>query len=258
MNKTESLNQYRKYLQPRVSGSTADLYIYAMRRYFVWLGKRQPSKRSAQMFLDSMLGEGISASRIHTYSNAIIKWFKWKGIDIRLDLPKLEWPEPKYIKAGDVNRMLEASTGIEYAIIALLYDSAVRVSELLGIRSKDIDYTEKTISVRRKGGRRDIVNLSDTSMELLGAFAEDKDENEPVFPMSYQEALTLVKNAGKRIGVRATPHLLRHSRAIQMLNEGADIWVVSQHLGHTNINTTANVYGKFKKTDLRSKIPECV
>jgi len=252
----QELNAFNEYLLHRTSKGTAELYTSSLGVYFEWLSDRKPSATNAQQFLDEAIVSGKSASTVGGYGRAITKWFKWKGIEVVLDVPPVEMKDPHYLTAKQIDELLAGCSGIEYLIIAILFDTAIRINEFMNIRVCDVDFDKKVIHVTRKGGHRDTVNIDERLLDLLKLYMRDKSPDDNIFAgLDYNKALKLVKDAGKRIGVDITPHTLRHSRAIQMLNEGAELWVVQQHLGHTSIATTANVYGRFTKEHLKDKIP---
>jgi len=121
----------------------------------------------------------------------------------------------------------------------------------------DMDWEHGMVRMRRKGGRTETVNISDRGLDALRKWIQTRMVNsERMFmDLEYQDVLRIVKRVGDRAGVKLTPHVLRHSRAVQMLDAGADIHTVQGVLGHTSINTTMDVYARLRPVDLKKKIP---
>lgn len=134
-------------------------------------------------------------------------------------------------------------------IFELLYGSALRVSELCNLNRADIDLEKKTLRVTGKGNKIRIVPIGEKSIETLNNYLSKfqvKSSNEPliktkkggrIYPRLVHRIvskyLALVTDIKKK-----SPHVLRHSAATHMLDNGADIMAVKEILGHENLSTT--------------------
>ena len=134
-------------------------------------------------------------------------------------------------------------------IIELLYGCALRVDELCKLNNLDLDLKEKIIKVKGKGSKTRIVPVGDKSISIINEYLSIKKKN------GGREALLINQN-GKRIYPRyvyrivnkylskvtdikkKSPHILRHSAATHMLDNGADLRAVKEILGHENLSTT--------------------
>ncbi len=185
-----------------------------------------------------------------------------KNLFLDVDTPKKPKRLPKIIKNSEIEAMLDACDlenkyGYRnYCILLLLFTSGLRVSELCGLEIKDIDFNERTIKIKGKGSKDRIVILNEeVSPHLkhyISTFRNDllynsKDlENRHVFLNKNGTTLT-------RVGVRKildkivldsgdtfhiSPHMLRHSFATTLLNNGMDLRSVQELLGHENLSTT--------------------
>ena len=251
--------EFTEYLVHRASSGTVTLYVRWMLSYLDWLNGRKHTQESAQEYLDSLHARGLKPNTISVAANAIRAWSKWQGQNIELDSPKVHMEEPKYLSEDEILELVDAcQTPLEYVLIVVLFDTACRISELLGIEVDDIDWPGSMIRVRRKGGATERVNLSEKGLAALRSWMNvRKYAGKKVFmDLTYHQAWSLIKGVGKRIGVNLRPHMLRHSRAVQMLERGAEIYHVQGHLGHKNINTTMDVYGRLKPVHLKEHIPE--
>ena len=253
------LAEFEDYLINRVSTGTVRVYMYALRQWFASLNGNPPSKYHAQKYVDGMLANGKAASTVSMRAHAIMRWFKWRGNKISLDCPTIRLNPPKYLSLFQIELLLaHCDTVLEEVLVTVLFDTAVRISELLELQVDDIDYGTKLISVTRKGGRKEEVNISDKGLIVLDKWIEARTvQSKRVFmDLTYTDAWNIIRVLGKRVGIDLHPHMLRHSRAVQMRKAGASLEDIKEHLGHLSITTTANIYSRFKAQDLKERIPE--
>jgi len=258
MENIETLDRFEEYLAKRASAGTVRVYIHALKLWLTSLNGQEPTQKAAQDYIDMLTQSGLSASTINLRGQSIIRWFKWQGKSITIDMPTVRLGEPEYLTMQEVSRLLASCRNIlEKAIITVLFDTAIRASELLGITLDDIDWENGLVTVTRKGGRREDVNISEKALEVLSEWIESRtSKSRYVFmDLTYYDLWLTVRGVGKRAGIKIHPHLLRHSRAVQMRKSGAKIEDIKDHLGHVNISTTANLYSRFKAIDLKERIP---
>ena len=150
--------------------------------------------------------------------------------------------------------------------LELLFATGIRVSELAAIEIKDIDLSDHSIRIHGKGDRERLVYLPDArTHDLLQGYLTARGAKAPNtthFLVNTQGKATnpqylrlLVRRAGEaaKIERRITPHMLRHSTATHLLNEGADIRHVQRLLGHQSITTT-QIYTQVSDRMLKSVI----
>ena len=152
-------------------------------------------------------------------------------------------------------------------IVEVLYDTGVRVSELVNIKIKDIDFSEKTISIFGKGRKERIVYFGDYLYDVLNDYIN----NCRNILLSNKSCEYLILNSrGSQITTRGvekiidkvvkdaslkhkiSPHVLRHTFATHMLNGGSDIKTIQQLLGHESLSTTG-IYTHISNDVLRSE-----
>ena len=253
-----NIDEFCEYLQKYSRQNTATTYANALVDYHRWLGSKSPTKENAQRFIDHMKKMGKSPNTIATRANAIRRWFKWRGEEISLDAPTPHIAPPEYVTKEQLHLMINACQGpLEKILIIGLFDTACRINEWLTITVDDINWEGKMVKVVRKGGREAWVNISDPCVEALSEWLDERKGNsrDVFMDIDYNMANRVIRRIGDRVGINIHAHMLRHSRAIQMLLDGADMYVVQQTLGHVDIATTMNIYGQMMPVHLKSKIP---
>lgn len=189
--------------------------------------------------------------------------------------PKQEKRLPKILYVEEVMKLLESNqkrtdplAKRDQAILELLYASGIRASELVALRAIDIDFRSMTIRVLGKGKKERIVPFSDIAAEAIRAYQKElrpilleknDSERKPtvLFLNSRGEKLTvrgleyILKAVEEKTGVflGLHPHELRHSFATHLLENGADLRMIQEMLGHETIDTT-QIYTHITLKDL--------
>ena len=173
--------------------------------------------------------------------------------------PKKERGLPKYVKEEDIDKMFlvpNTRTWIgqrNLLIIRMLYATGVRISELVNIKLDDINTNDRTIRILGKGSKERIVVFGNNTKEVLEDYLNRGRREVDIHNSNY---LFLNKD-GNRLSTRyirkiiddiifkasiemhVSPHMLRHTFATGMLNNGADLVSVKDLLGHESLNTTS-------------------
>lgn len=137
------------------------------------------------------------------------------------------------------------------ALIEFLYATGCRLDEVVGLRKSDINFDSLSLKVIGKGNKQRVVYISGkTKIHLLKYFVSRKDttdylfvtERKPYRALQHRAIQNIIADIGVQAGLRRRlhPHLLRHTLANLMLNNGASIVTVKNVLGHENISTTEN------------------
>jgi integrase len=175
-----------------------------------------------------------------------------------VERPQKPAPRDRYLTRQEAKQLREASSGHIKTAIALLLTTAARVSAILQLRWDRVDFERGQIDLRvsdigpRKG--RAIVPMNNLARETLLA-AREAALSEFVVEWAGGPVASIktgfnraVKDAGLK-GV--TPHVLRHTAAVHMVEAGVPIEEVAQYLGHTSPSVTFRIYGRFSPTHLR-------
>lgn len=173
------------------------------------------------------------------------------AVAVKIPYPKVPHTLPDILSPEEVMALLDALGSVKYrAVVTTLYATGLRISEVCALKPADIDSARMLIHVRcGKRGRDRFVMLSERLLQMLRLYW--KLERPPgiylfcgltkrgrVSPESVRAAL---KAAAQRVGLakHVTPHVLRHSFATHLLEDGADIRTIQVLLGHKSIQTTA-------------------
>lgn len=173
--------------------------------------------------------------------------------------PKKDNGLPKLVKDIDIDKMFNIPDirnplgQRNLLIIRMLYATGVRVSELVNICIKDIDISERTIKILGKGSKERIVIFGNNTKEILelylnsGRYKLSRGNNDYLFinkdgnKLSDRSVRNIINDIifKASVQINVSPHMLRHTFATDMLNNGADLVSVKDLLGHESLNTTS-------------------
>lgn len=207
----------------------------------------------------------VSQNYIYLVTVVVKKFFEFSGIHIleEVKTPKRTKSLPKSLNEDEVKSLINAldsyhpvdsdspsSESLKLRnklILALLYSSGLRVSELVTLETNNVDLDERTIRIRGKGEKDRIVLFDDATREILEEYLQKRScDSEYIFVNRHGNHLTpryvqmMIKDYARVAGIKkkVTPHILRHSFATHLLKNGVDIRAIQQLLGHSNLSTT--------------------
>lgn len=173
--------------------------------------------------------------------------------------PKLPKELPTFLTEEEINRLLDVDLTDEYAyrnkaMLELLYATGLRISELVSLKFNNIDLKDTIIRVEGKGNKERIVPFADVANKYLTLYLNEyrnkilgpRYDSEYLFisnakkPITRQGFFKIIKKECERAGIKknVSPHVLRHSFATHLLEGGADLRVIQELLGHSDISTT--------------------
>lgn len=163
--------------------------------------------------------------------------------------PKKDKLLPKYLRDEDVKIMYDKCKNVrDKLILELLFVTGIRVSELVNIKINDINFNNREIKILGKGSKERIVIFSNNCLNNINDYlsSRNKVSNYLIINKDGNKiSTTSIRNILNKIklisGVRTkiTPHMLRHTFATDMLNNGADLVSVKKLLGHESLDTTS-------------------
>jgi integrase/recombinase XerC len=252
MTKNYSTNTYTSYI--------SDLYYFYL---FVKKNLTHVNEKDIRSYLENLNSMKEKPSSVRRRISTLKSFYKFLYKNNYMDkndyplnktvYPKVEKKLPKFIYYNDLLEILDESTrdsdGIrDRLIIEMLYATGVRVSELVNIKYSDIDFNNRRIRILGKGNKERIVYYGEYAEDVLKEYisSHKKNENGYLFTNSKGSRLSdrgvryIIDNIMERLSVKVhvTPHVLRHTFATDMLNNGCDIKVVQELLGHASLRTT--------------------
>lgn len=237
----------------------ADINPEMVREFRLWLNRQSAGN-------NKQTGKTMSRKTQNYYLIALrmfLKYLTKRGVESmpadQIELAKVSERSLDLITPSELERLLGAANGDDLkslrdkAILELLFSTGLRVSELCSLTS-DLDWTADEFSIRGKGGKVRVVFLSPEAKEAGKKYmSARKDMNEALFVqvgtekrkdsnghLTRRSIERIVKHYAIKAGIskKVTPHIIRHSFATDLLQNGADIRSVQVLLGHANIATT--------------------
>jgi integrase/recombinase XerC len=224
-------------------------------------------------FIAAQISAGLNRVTVSRRLSSIRSFFKFlyregyiKANPAKLvPTPRLPKLLPKYLSVDDVFALIEKPQGIgfiparDHAILELLYSSGLRVSELSGLNTEDLNIRESLVKLRGKGRKERIVPVGSKAIDAVKSYLIErmllKSRDKALFLNRRKTRLTdrsvrriVVKYArALAMNGKIGPHTLRHSFASHLLQGGADLRVIQELLGHSSLSTTQ----KYTHLDIR-------
>ena len=215
----------------------------------------------------SLMNEGYSPLSVNRKLSSLKSFFKYlckyKYIDTspvkNLRGPKVNKPLPHFVKDLDMNKLLSEWEGEDpfegerdKAILDVFYTTGIRCAELVGLKNEDVDFHAKLIKVNGKRDKQRLIPFSDNLKEIMQSYLDIRNETID----SLRSNTFFVRKNGKKLSnsivysivnkrlseipnlSKKSPHVLRHTFATSMLNNGADLNAVKELLGHASLSST--------------------
>ncbi len=255
--KKEVPDDYKNLLiRKRYSPNTINTYTNMFKGFMTFFADREVDELTSEdiMTYQNFLvkEKKVSISTQNQAINAIKLYYEkilGKGkFDIYIERPFKEKKLPEIISEMEVLKLLKATDNIKHkAIIAVLYSSGLRRGELINLRKKDVDYDKRIIFVRGGKGRKDRTTiLADNTALILEQYMNLYKPDYWLFEgmqrkqYSPTSVLAILRKASKKAGLNKNvrPHMLRHSFATHLLEQGVDLRYIQSLLGHSSAKTT--------------------
>lgn len=271
-----------------VSEATVEAYMRDLRAFVTWAGRlgldgpEGVDRRTLRRYLAFLATRGAARRTIARRASSLRRYFRWQlrtgAITVDptagLSAPKGEARLPRVLRPDELRHLMgvdsppdgdPVAAGValqDGALLELLYGSGLRIAEATALDVDEVDVARGRLTVWGKGGKQRTVPLSEPAQDALRRWLAD---GRPVMATAHTPAAAVFLNRrGRRLTPRDArrivdrraaepthPHALRHTFATHLLDGGADLRVVQELLGHSDVGTTQR-YTHVSKQRLRA------
>lgn len=272
----EIISQYLEYLelekglsQNTIDAYRRDLYDFVQNAVSI----KKIDRTYINIYIRGLKERKLAPTTIIRKVASIRGFFKWttsmsildKNPASTLEQPKVPQRLPKVVSVKEIEELLRENLNeFQTLMIELLYSCGLRVSELVNLKINDIDMNSKYVRCFGKGSKERIIPFGNRAIIALRDYLPIRDliikkhnlnskkllVNELGRFINRQDVYTLIHECGKKIHKNISPHTLRHSFATHLLENGADLRVVQELLGHSDVSTT-QLYTHISKKRLK-------
>ena len=275
---TQILAEYLDFLEIEkgLSKNTLEAYRRDLSNFFDFCNDIDISKiqrTQINSYVRNLHEKKYSPTSIMRKIASLRGFFKWACANektksnptLTLEQPKIPQKLPKVMTAEEINFILNQDLSkLHRVIIELLYGCGLRVSELVNLKINDYDLNGKYLECTGKGSKDRIVPLGKKAISAIKNYLPEREYtlqkynlqskqlliNEKGKQVTRQEVYTFIHEQGKKLHKAISPHTLRHTFATHLLENGADLRVVQELLGHSDVSTT-QLYTHISKKRLK-------
>lgn len=253
---TEAILHLVRYLKIKGrSKSTVDTYEQLARKFFLFTQKDPKELRNKDVIYfqtDHLIKNGYANSTQRQFITTMRMLFEANDLPLlvidKVEGPKKEQRLPKVLSRTEIMALLSCCNNLKHrTMLSLIYSSGLRISELLNLRLQDLDLDHRSMMIKQAKGKKDrLVIMGEQMAIILNNYINQFRPIDYVFngqgnaQYSAVSVRSILKNAAKkaRLNKNVTPHMLRHSFATHMIEEGVNLRYVQELLGHTRPETT--------------------
>ena len=245
---SEDIYKYLEYMESKNISSALDISYNNLLDYLKYLD-------DSKYEVSSVARKIVSIKAFHKY---LSENYNVVDISTKISTPRFYRKLPNILTIEEVDNLLDIKldTPFDYrnkAMLELMYSSGLRVSELINLELSDIDLNNNYVRCFGKGSKERIVPIGEYSSKYLSIYINEYRDSmkkgyytEKIFLNNHGKEMTrqgffkIIKKIAKDkdINKNITPHMLRHSFATHLLNNGADLRTIQEMLGHSSISTT--------------------
>lgn len=272
----QTIGEYLEYLELEkgLSQNTIDAYRRDLSDFAQGIEDiKSISRMTINSYVRTLRERKLAPTSVIRKVASLRGFFKWatssgildKNPAATLEQPKTPQRLPKVVSVKEIDEMLHNNlTPLEHVIMELLYSCGLRVSELVNLKINDIDLSSKYVRCFGKGSKERIIPIGEQAKFVIKEFLPTRDLLIKKFGLitknllikdnghfvTRQDIYSFIHNQGKLIHKNISPHTLRHSFATHLLENGADLRVVQELLGHSDVSTT-QLYTHISKKRLK-------
>jgi integrase/recombinase XerD len=275
---TQLLSSFCEYLKVErgLARLSIESYTGDLKKWIAFLESRkrglaQAQRQDVRDFLDWLFAEGADGRTVARKLSSLRQCYRFLLLDrhtkhdptLDIDSPRQWKVLPKSLGRAEVEHLLErsditapkAKCGHELnlrnrAMLEVLYAGGLRASEVVGLRMEDVKLDLGYVLVRGKGDKERIVPLGQAALDAISSYLTARSvlagEKQSAFlfigrgarRLTRERVWQIVSASSAQTGPHASPHMLRHSAATHMVENGADLRTVQTILGHADISTT--------------------
>lgn len=275
------ISQYLEYLEIECGLSVNTIIAYRNDLYSLvnFMQKNDIDEYSEilrihlNMYIKELYDKKYTPRSITRKIASIKGFFKWLSVTeiikhnpaLAIEQPKLPKKLPKVLSIKEISNLLSENLSvIDKAVFELLYAAGLRVSELTDIEINNIDFNAKYVRCTGKGSKERIVPIGKKACSAIKHYLNERKYiiqkynikskycfiKENGKKLTRQDVYYFIHSMGKNINKDISPHTIRHSFATHLLENGADLRVVQELLGHSDVSTT-QLYTHISKKRLK-------
>jgi integrase/recombinase XerC len=269
--------QYLADNHGRLAEGTRRHHRYALEKFFNSCQKdfNQIEKADIRNFVDELKRMGCKNSTINSYLGALKSFYSYcieedlvaKNPAQPFRFLHVDDPIPHYLVSDELEEFKEVASGclLERTIVETLNATGVRAGELCGIKKEDINWDEKAIAILGKGwmSGRTVYFHAGCAARLKQYLASRNDDSPYLFVNKLGEPLktatldTYFHKLSQKLNFQVTPRMLRHTFAAHMAQKGMPLMILSEILGHRNIQSTMMCI-RISTADTRNEYLKCL
>lgn len=269
-----AIDKFLSYIQyeKRMSEHTISAYAFDLSQMMTYLEAnfqlteiKAVTYHHLRDWLMTQLQQGVNRNTVKRKASAIKSFYKYllredmvkHDLRSKIILPKVAKKLPNYLEVEQAEALLDQNFGEDYKgaleemIMSILYMTGIRRSELINIKNEDINLDRKQLYILGKRNKERLIPISDDLIKMIGKFNEKKQHE-----VSTQSNYLLTLESGKKLYdsyvyrvvknqlsnlttlQQKSPHVLRHTFATHLSNNGAGINAVKELLGHSSLAST--------------------
>ena len=213
--------------------------------------KLLPAEEIREYIFSTLDVDHYSRSYQNQLINSLKRYYEYiygrKFDDFELPRPKKRQRLPNVISREDIQTMLDATRNIKHkTILGILYGCGLRLSEAIDLKTDNIDFKRKVIFVTGKGDKQRMIPIGNNLVKQIKNYQRSYRPKVYLFngygslQYSGKSIQNIVKNKALEVGIKknVTPHTFRHSFATHLLEDGVDLRIIQELLGHSSSRTT--------------------